>query len=552
MLVNVVTQSIITSHQIFVRPDRVDKGGMDRLTQALNNSRLDGLESLPRLTEALEDLEAWLRDRRVLEGPLKAPRVSLSNPTLFVVASEEVLRTVLPAQCHLSGIEYPPYLREWGCLSLLFRRSVRCGSCEGCSTKRPGECVRVCSVPQMLRFIDRSSLSHSAVGGGGNDEEMEGAPMESLVYKLPPLVVSTGHTGMSGCLYLLTTGGICALDESLRGRSIANWLLRMFETDGQHMWYTQTKEQEDGATVGGRYQFAQLDLLTDVEPCSVGVMPFALRLRFRLPNDPKGQHVVQVLAAETPEEMECWRASLQHIITVHSTGGSFARELEEEVRVPCSADGADYIMPVLPLTLWVSAVLFQVGVEAGLAMRSVGILGLRDKLGARYDNFRKLLRNGIDEDLAVRMVDSDTSAERSIVQMLRDMGIPEEIGIEAAHQSKGEPPPSIKLEQQGSALPICRDAAEVVRGLLRIGAQMRLTTFDSWLSRPVAKVDSYSHIRKFKPGQEREGRMKWLLSEPDEAPAQNSTFQSEARKRWSNAGKRVMASFKLSRAIHDS
>lgn len=350
VLVNVMTQSIITSHQIFVRPERVDERGMGRLTQALTNSRLDGLESLPNMAEALEDLEAWLRDRRVLEGPLKAPRVCHSNPTLFVVASEEVLRTVLPAQCHLFGIEYPAYLREWGCLSLLFRRSVRCGSCEGCSTKRPGECIKVCSVPQMLRFIDQNSLSHGGgkgggrdsrqdgkeVGGGGHEEEMEGAPMEGLVYKLPPLVVSTGRTGMSGCLYLLTTGGTCALDEVSRGGNIAHWLLRRFETDGQDMWYTQTREQEDGTTVGGRYQFAQLDLLRHVEPCSVGVMSFALRLRFRLPADTKGQHILQVIAAETPAEMERWRASLEHIITVHSTGGSFVRELEEEVRVPGS------------------------------------------------------------------------------------------------------------------------------------------------------------------------------------------------------------------------
>lgn len=186
-------------------------------------------------------------------------------------------------------------------------------------------------------------------------------------------------------------------------------------------------------------------------------------------------------------------------------------------------------------------------------MRSLDILGLRDKLGARYDNFRKLLRNGIDEDLAVRMVDAEATAEWSIVQVLKDLGIPEDIGFEAAHQSKGEPLPSIKLEQQGSALPICRDAAEVVRGLLRIGASMRLTTFDSWLSRPVSKIDSYSHIRKLKPGQEREGKMEWLLSElDDDASAAQSVYQSAARKKWSSAGKRVMTDIRLTRAIHDS
>lgn len=57
------------------------------------------------------------------------------------------------------------------------------------------------------------------------------------------------------------------------------------------------------------------------------------------------------------------------------------------------------------------------------------------------------------------------------------------MAVKAAHHSGGEPAPSIKQGQQGSALPMCRDAAEVVKGLLKLGVMMRPTTLGTFLSR---------------------------------------------------------------------
>lgn len=85
-----------------------------------------------------------------------------------------------------------------------------------------------------------------------------------------------------------------SIDERARGYSITHWLLRIFETDGQDLWYSHAGEEEEEGGAVPTFQFAQLDLLCEAEACDVGVMPFAIRLHFRVPAEPGAKRLIKV------------------------------------------------------------------------------------------------------------------------------------------------------------------------------------------------------------------------------------------------------------------